>query len=284
MHRLRRPAFPVHRTKRDEHLLVGRFRYGFWYSSRIARWLDRLRRRCRHRSCRFYGLVETGTPGDLAAHVAVGTSLAAILPAALVSSLAHWRAGNTDSRFFREWGPGIVSGVVVAQLAAPHLRGSVMTGIFALLCLTFAIRFAFPSRFGPVMERPTGRQLPQHRRHRDRLVLRLGRRRRRHSHEHRHDACWNADAQEHWPGRCSRCCRQSPSTLVAALASGGSAPTRIGSIDLAVWASIAPAQTIAAWFGARLAQHVAADNLSRVVAGALITTGAVMFYSSIAGR
>jgi uncharacterized membrane protein YfcA len=34
----------------------------------------------------FYGLVETGTSADQAAHVAVGTSLAAILPAALLSS------------------------------------------------------------------------------------------------------------------------------------------------------------------------------------------------------
>jgi len=232
----------------------------------------------------FYGLVETGTPGDLAAHVAVGTSLAAILPAALVSSLAHWRAGNTDSRFFREWGPGIVSGVVVAQLAAPHLRGSVMTGIFALLCLTFAVRFAFPSRFGPVLERPPagnfrniagtaiglcsglagvgGGILTN-------IVMTL-------AGMPMHKSIGRAAA--------AGVVVSLPATLVAALASGGSAPTRIGSIDLAVWASIAPAQTIAAWFGARLAQHVAADNLSRVVAGALITTGAVMFYSSIAGR
>jgi uncharacterized membrane protein YfcA len=34
----------------------------------------------------FYGLIEGGTSADQAAHVAVGTSLAAILPAALVSS------------------------------------------------------------------------------------------------------------------------------------------------------------------------------------------------------
>jgi uncharacterized membrane protein YfcA len=94
----------------------------------------------------FYGLVEAGTPADQAAHVAVGTSLAAILPAAIVSSLAHWRSGNTDLRFLRDWGPAIATGVVVAQLAAPHVRGSVMTGIFALLCLTFAARFAFTDR------------------------------------------------------------------------------------------------------------------------------------------
>jgi uncharacterized membrane protein YfcA len=100
----------------------------------------------------FDGLIESGTPADQAAHVAVGTSLAAILPAALVSSVTHWRAGNTDIRFLRDWGPGIATGVVVAQLAAPHVRGSVMTSLFALLCLIFAARFGFPTRFGPMME------------------------------------------------------------------------------------------------------------------------------------
>jgi uncharacterized membrane protein YfcA len=75
-----------------------------------------------------------------------------------------------------------------------------------------------------------------------------------------------------------------PATFVAALASVATAPTRLGCIDLAVWVSIAPAQTIAAWFGAHLAQHVAADDLNRIVAAALLATGTVMFYSSIAGR
>jgi hypothetical protein len=54
----------------------------------------------------------------------------------------------------REWKPGIATGIVVAQLAAPHVRGSVMTGVFALLCLTFSVRFAFPNRFCPVLEQP----------------------------------------------------------------------------------------------------------------------------------
>jgi uncharacterized protein len=220
----------------------------------------------------------------LAAHVAVGTSLAAILPAALVSSLTHWRAGNADIAFFREWGPGIATGVVVAQLAAPHLRGSMMTGIFALLCLTFAVRFAFPSQFCPVLQQPPagnfrriagtaiglcsglagvgGGILTN-------IVMTL-------AGMPMHKSIGRAAA--------AGVVVSLPATLVAALASGASAPTRLGSIDLAVWASIAPAQTVAAWFGARLAQHVAADNLSRVVAGALFATGTVMFYSSIAGR
>jgi len=232
----------------------------------------------------FYGLVKAGTPADQAAHVAVGTSLAAILPAALVSSLAHWRAGNTDIRFFREWGPGIVTGVVVAQLAAPHVRGSVMTGIFALLCLTFATRFAFPSRFGRVLERPPagsfrgiagtaiglcsglagvgGGILTN-------IVMTL-------SGMPMHKSIGRAAA--------AGVVVSLPATLVAAVASGASAPTRLGSIDIAVWMAIAPAQAAAAWFGARLAQRVAADSLSRIVAVALLATGAVMLCSSVTGH
>src|SRR5690349_13564945 len=56
-----------------------------------------------------------------------------------------------------------------------------------------------------------------------------------------------------------------PATLGAAFASGGSAPTQLGSIGIAVWAAVAPAQAVAAWFGARLAQRVAADNQSRII-------------------
>jgi uncharacterized membrane protein YfcA len=158
-----------------------------------------------------------------------------------------------------------------------------MTGIFALLCLTFAVRFAFPSRFGPVFERPPagnfrriagtaiglcsglagvgGGILTN-------IVMTL-------AGMPMHKSIGRAAA--------AGVVVSLPATLVAALASGASVPTRLGCIDLAVWASIAPAQTIAAWFGARLAQHVAADNLSRVVAGALFATGTVMLYSSVAG-
>ena len=232
----------------------------------------------------FYGLIEGGTPADQAAHVAVGTSLAAILPAALVSSVAHWRAGNTDIRFLRDWGPGIATGVVVAQLAAPHVRGSVMTGLFALLCLIFAARFAFPTRFGPMKERSPAGGFPIIAGAAiglssglagvgggilTNIIMTL------------------AGMPMHKSiGRAAAVgvVVSLPATIVAAFATGGSAPTQLGSIDLAVWASVAPAQTVTAWFGARLAQRVPADNLSRIMALALLTTGAVMLHSSVVGR
>jgi uncharacterized membrane protein YfcA len=48
--------------------------------------------------------------------------------------------------------------------------------------------------------------------------------------------------------------------------------------------AVAPAQAAAAWFGARLAQRVAAKNLSRIMAVVLVATGAVMLHLSVAGR
>src|ERR1700747_564690 len=111
------------------------------------------------------GRLGAGASADQAAHVAVATSLAAILPAALASSFGHWRAGNTDLAFLREWGPGIAMGVVAAQLVAPHLRGTVMTGVFGLFTLMAAVRFAAPERFRPLFDQPPKRQLPPHGQH-----------------------------------------------------------------------------------------------------------------------
>lgn len=50
-----------------------------------------------------------------------------------------------------------------------------------------------------------------------------------------------------------------PATLAAATATGAQDATAIGSIDVAIWICIAPAQAAGAWFGARLAPHIDGD-------------------------
>jgi uncharacterized membrane protein YfcA len=232
----------------------------------------------------YYGLVLAAhLPADQAAHVAVATSLAAILPAALVSSVAHWRAGNTDLDFLYRWGPGIALGVIAAQLAAPHLRGTVMTGVFALLCLVFAARFAFPHTFRPVMASPPDGAL------RNMAGAGIG-------------LCsglagvgggimtnivmsLSGVPMHKSIGRAAAVgvVVSIPATLIAAFSPGPHGPTQIGSIDLAVWVCIAPAQAAAAWLGARLAQHVTGPNLSRVLGIALFVTGAAMLRTTALG-
>ena len=69
--------------------------------------------------------------------------------------------------------------------------------------------------------------------------------------------------------------------LVAALATKAQHGTEIGSIDLAVLACLAPAQAAGAWLGAALAQRVAGEHLSRLLAVTLLATGCTMLRSSI---
>lgn len=229
----------------------------------------------------YYGLLNNGVFADEAAHVAVATSLAAIVPAAVVSFLGHWRAGNTDVGFIRDWGPGIAAGVIAAQLVAPHLRGSLMSGTFGVLCLAFSIRFATPHRFRPVVDQPPGGVF-------------------------RHVAGIGIGATSGFAGigggiltnivmtlsglpmhksigraAAAGIVVSIPATIVALLASKSGQPTEIGSVDIAIWACIAPAQAAGAWFGARLARRISAKNLSRLLAIALFATGVSMLRSSL---
>jgi uncharacterized membrane protein YfcA len=227
----------------------------------------------------YYGLMNSGISLDQAAHVAVSTSLATILPAAIVSSIAHWRAGNTDLKFLREWGAGIVFGVVVAQLAAPHLRGTFLIAVFALFCILTALRFAAPNRFQPIMAHPpegagknlagcligmvsglagVGGGIMTN------IVMNL-------SGMPMHKSVGRAAAVGVVVAL--------PATLVAALSPTPAHAMQLGNINIVLWACIAPAQAAAAWAGARLAQHISANALSRIFAASLVTTGLIMLRS-----
>jgi len=230
----------------------------------------------------YYALTSSGVSGNEAAHVAVATSLAAIMPASIVSFLGHWRAGNADVGFLREWGPGMVIGVVTAQAIAPHVRGGLMAAVFGLLCLVFAIRFGFPKWFRPLVDQPPGGPF-------------------------RHIASVVIGASSGFAGigggiltniimtlsglpmhksigraAAAGIAVSIPAAIVAALASRGTQATEIGSVDIAIWACIAPAQTVTAWFGAGLAARISAEHLSRVFAVALACTGTVMLHSGLA--
>jgi uncharacterized membrane protein YfcA len=85
-----------------------------------------------------YGLV--GVPDAVRTHVAVGTSLAIILPTAIRSFYAHRRRGAVDMAVLRNWVIWVPLGTIAAAVIAAHISGPAMRGIFAVLTLAIAIR------------------------------------------------------------------------------------------------------------------------------------------------
>ena len=76
-------------------------------------------------------------------HMAVGTSLATIIPTSIMSSRAHRRRGSLDMGLIRRLMPGVVAGVVTGSLASRVLSGSVLTSVFAVMALLVALNMAF---------------------------------------------------------------------------------------------------------------------------------------------
>lgn len=76
-------------------------------------------------------------------HVAVGTSLATIIPTSIVSARAHYRRDAVDLALLRRWGPWVLLGTLVGTVVAGLVRGSVLSGVFAVVALFVAANMAF---------------------------------------------------------------------------------------------------------------------------------------------
>ncbi|MGC2857139.1 sulfite exporter TauE/SafE family protein [Novispirillum sp. DQ9] len=76
-------------------------------------------------------------------HLAVGTSLATIIPTSIMSARAHDRRGSIDRALLRSWGPAVFLGVVAGTVLGAGAKGEVLTAIFAVVALAVAANMAF---------------------------------------------------------------------------------------------------------------------------------------------
>lgn len=76
-------------------------------------------------------------------HLAVGTSLATIIPTSIRSMRAHAKKGAVDYEIMKAWGVPILVGVIIGAWAAARVDGRVLTGIFASFALLAAFNLAF---------------------------------------------------------------------------------------------------------------------------------------------
>jgi uncharacterized membrane protein YfcA len=75
-------------------------------------------------------------------HLAVGTSLATIIPTSIRSVRAHHARGGFDRDLFQAWVPGIVIGVLAGTWLANLAEFNVLTLVFATVALLVSIYMA----------------------------------------------------------------------------------------------------------------------------------------------
>lgn len=93
-------------------------------------------------------LLLLGYDADVVQHVAVGTSLAIIIPTGIMSARAHYKRGALDLTALRLWTPFIVAGTFIGGLMAGLFSGDVLRIVFAVMAFVIAanIVFAFQTR------------------------------------------------------------------------------------------------------------------------------------------
>jgi uncharacterized membrane protein YfcA len=83
-----------------------------------------------------------GIDPDVRMHVAVGTSLAAIVPTSIISARAHYKRGGLKPELLKPLIPGTLIGVLIGALVSGFLSGQVLAAIFAVIALLVAINMA----------------------------------------------------------------------------------------------------------------------------------------------
>jgi len=84
-----------------------------------------------------------GIDESIRMHLAVGTSLATIIPTSIVSARSHYKRGGVDFELLKSWGPAIFIGVVIGGLFGGKARGETLTLIFAVVALLVAANMSF---------------------------------------------------------------------------------------------------------------------------------------------
>ncbi|KKB10418.1 sulfite exporter TauE/SafE family protein [Devosia chinhatensis] len=88
-------------------------------------------------------LLLMGYDAEVVQHVAVGTSLAIIIPTGIMSARAHAKRGALDGQVLRLWVPFIVAGTFIGGLMAGLFSGDVLRIVFAVLAFVIAANIVF---------------------------------------------------------------------------------------------------------------------------------------------
>ena len=88
-----------------------------------------------------YGLL--GVPDSVRTHIAVGTSLAVIVPTSIRSFNAHRKRGAVDMEMLKGWAIWVPLGTILASVVAAYVSGAFLRIIFVVLAMLIALKMFF---------------------------------------------------------------------------------------------------------------------------------------------
>lgn len=96
----------------------------------------------------YYSMSALGYDPQYLMHMAVGTSLAIMVPTGMSSARAHWKKGGVDFSLVKRIGIGVFTGVIIGTILADYFSGDNLRTFFAFALMVLAlIMMANPSRF-----------------------------------------------------------------------------------------------------------------------------------------
>jgi uncharacterized membrane protein YfcA len=91
----------------------------------------------------YHVLAGLGFDESLRMHIAVGTSLATIIPTSISSLNAHSKKGTVDWALLKNWIVPMVVGVALGTALAAYVNGRTLSLIFGIVALPVALNMAF---------------------------------------------------------------------------------------------------------------------------------------------
>ena len=77
-------------------------------------------------------------------HIAVGTSLATIIPTSISSSRAHHKRGAVDIELVKRWAPFVLLGALLGAWIASQVHSNMLSLVFAVVAFVIALKLLAP--------------------------------------------------------------------------------------------------------------------------------------------
>ncbi len=98
----------------------------------------------------FWIFTSLNFPNEILMHMAIGSSLATIIPTSISSAIAHYHRGSIEIDIIKKWAPGIFLGAIVGGLSGKYFSVNELKYLFASIAFLVALNMFFkePLRLG----------------------------------------------------------------------------------------------------------------------------------------